>query len=1033
MQNALRCGISRLSIAIVVLGTVGFAPGMALAADPVVSNVSFSVRGNEHITLVDVTFTLADADGDACWLHLWGHDAAINTTEAAEATGRVYYPMCTFLRDGVFIESERFAPGTHTLTWLASVDCEETAPIAASQFQAFVRASDRGRIAPGRFCVIDVSSGPSSPSYPVQYVPYVDVFQDACKTDKIVLRELPNGSWMGVYEVTQRQYQRVTGLTPSSAANKPTRPVEMITWNEITGSGNYKSGFIAALRSKTGLSLLNLPDETLWGFACRAGTTSYYTDYAEGATLGAKTVSSLGKMGWYSDNSSGRTHTVGMKRPNPWGLFDMHGNVWEWTTTYNWGYVKRGGSWFSPADDCYPGGYYTSADYGDYRNSNRGFRLALPSGSSSALAGIHGEFSTSNLLSVNARPDVLKDFNGNGIPDAFEDFDGNGSFNAFEDFNGNSLPDAFEDFNGNGLPDAFEDLDGNLVPDFFQDLHPIRSSSHPTFLYCYFNAPATARFDWPNYRPSAANGFLYMLNQIPQTQITLANGDYTSSRSLARKGLSHGNWYLHLVALNASNQIIPESLERFGVRVSTADPGVWSLSHPKSQTPTLLRDFEAVIFPPANADAASVVRYYYTVSQSPTTPVTKTDTSTDVPHVVVPNNALGSNWFHIAAEDRLGNLSAVAHYGFIVAEVPPRIWSPTHPDPAKEYGLREPTLAWAPPEGFPTGNVGRYYYILDSEPLTIPTQQSDATTETLRAFSAQQPGSSYFHLCYEDRYGHLSPAAHFRFNIRDKHLPPVISSSTHPNPGVAYPQREATFAWTDPENLSTQYRYILDQSSSTEPSTDAPRVDNPPLHLDGLPVGTNWLHLQSLNRYGVWSDTSHYKVNIRATRPPVVTSSTHPNPNQAYGRNPAFEWTDPDGRAVQYFYEFNTFPDMEPNRESPSTTDRFRNYVGLSDGVYYFHVRAEDIYGDLTQTTHFRVVVVCCVPTATPTFTPTASPTPTPSPTSTPTPSLTPTPTPHPQAPLIAILLGENPTEPESDRNGDGVLDIADLLWALNQ
>ena len=139
------------------------------AADPVVSLVTTTVRGNEHITLVDVTFTFSDADGDDCHVALFGHDAVT----------RQHFPMVTFLGGNGprYLGDETFAPGTHTVTWVASADT--AADFTSNDFTVYVQVSDSGRIAPGQYIVIDVSGGTGASSYPVEYLPYVDVTQDA--------------------------------------------------------------------------------------------------------------------------------------------------------------------------------------------------------------------------------------------------------------------------------------------------------------------------------------------------------------------------------------------------------------------------------------------------------------------------------------------------------------------------------------------------------------------------------------------------------------------------------------------------------------------------------------------------------------------------------------------------------------------------------------------------------------------------------------------------------------------------------------
>jgi formylglycine-generating enzyme required for sulfatase activity len=119
--------------------------------------------------------------------------------------------------------------------------------------------------------------------------------------------------YIGRYEVTQEQWAAVLGDNPS--VNKGLRrPVENVSWNDC-------QRFLAALRKKTGRALL-LPTEAQWEYACRAGTS---TTYGFGDDEAA-----LPDYAWYASNAGGTTHPVGQKKPNRWGLYDMHGNVFEW-------------------------------------------------------------------------------------------------------------------------------------------------------------------------------------------------------------------------------------------------------------------------------------------------------------------------------------------------------------------------------------------------------------------------------------------------------------------------------------------------------------------------------------------------------------------------------------------------------------------------------------------------------------------------------------------------------------------------------
>ncbi len=178
-------------------------------------------------------------------------------------------------------------------------------------------------------------------------------------------------------EVTETQWDAVMGADTNRTAN-PGLPVSGVSWNDCQEFLKKLNEFPAV--KDAGLTF-RLPTEEEWVFACRAGASGRFGKRADGTEI---TEDNIGDVAWIDDNSGKRTHPVGQREPNAFGLYDMHGNVWEWcqdefgeVSPWAQGHehdrIYRGGSWLSQAWLCMT----SSRRWGspDVKEDYIGFRL----------------------------------------------------------------------------------------------------------------------------------------------------------------------------------------------------------------------------------------------------------------------------------------------------------------------------------------------------------------------------------------------------------------------------------------------------------------------------------------------------------------------------------------------------------------------------------------------------------------------------------------------------------------------------------
>ncbi len=181
--------------------------------------------------------------------------------------------------------------------------------------------------------------------------------------------------WLSSAPVTAEQWNALMGLPPEAPPDGA-QPRTHVSWEDA-------QRFVVRLSAVFPGQSFRLPTEAEWEYACRAGTTGCYSN--------GETEADLAQIAWYAGNSGGTTHPVGMKEKNAWGLYDMHGNVFEWCLDWDGPYpceeqrdptgppdgtkrILRGGCFKCPPLYCRAANRYSAPP--DRRAPNFGFRLA---------------------------------------------------------------------------------------------------------------------------------------------------------------------------------------------------------------------------------------------------------------------------------------------------------------------------------------------------------------------------------------------------------------------------------------------------------------------------------------------------------------------------------------------------------------------------------------------------------------------------------------------------------------------------------
>ena len=354
----------------------------------------YTAEAGEHILIVQATHIFST---DITAWNIYGNsppvaEAGLDQTVVLDANITLNGSGSTDPDDNIVsYRWEQIDGPTAALTNADKAIAHFIASVASGSTLSFkFTVTDAGGLQATDTCVIRILSAPiigllsSMVSIPGgTFMMGSNVYSDEQPIHSVTLQ----GFEIGKYEVTQAQYIAIMGNNPSyfqevnGYLDTENNPVENVTW--------YEAGeFCMVLSAQTGRTF-KLPSEAQWEYACRAGTTTLYS-FGDDA-------GQLGDYAWYVTNSNGTTHPVGTKLPNAWGLYDMHGNNWEWcqdhyhssyigapTDGSAWesetGYIRvlRGGSWGYDAARA-RSAYHGSSGSPGVRHPIRGFRVvAIP-------------------------------------------------------------------------------------------------------------------------------------------------------------------------------------------------------------------------------------------------------------------------------------------------------------------------------------------------------------------------------------------------------------------------------------------------------------------------------------------------------------------------------------------------------------------------------------------------------------------------------------------------------------------------------